>query len=267
MRLGSGGLGIGVLASGITWTAAVGHYYMLLPSQHSGRRGHPVTVSLVLGHPYERDLSSAPAAISAYVRRPNGKRESVVDKLTRSRKTCPVSKKTEVCYRLTYVPAERGDYVISADSKAQLDNDEFRQDHTKTILHVQSQNGWDGASGQMMEWIPLTRPYGIEAGFVFQARLVRRDGGTVDGVEVEIEQYLPRAPHEDDLPAGEMITRTAKTDPNGVVTYTLDEPGWWLICGTAESPKQLKHEGKEYKTLRRAILMVHVEERFRQKLR
>ena len=47
---------------------------------------------------------------------------------------------------------------------------------------------------------------------------------------VEIERYNAVVPKE--LPPDEQITRTAKTDPNGIFTCTLTEPGWWCLAAT-----------------------------------
>jgi uncharacterized GH25 family protein len=49
-----------------------------------------------------------------------------------------------------------------------------------------------------------------------------------------------------------------RTDPNGVVTCTLPEAGWW--CLTAQrAAGERKHEGKEYPVRERSTLWVHVD--------
>jgi len=267
MKTGSVRVGIAILVSGVVASPALSHFYMLLPAEHSVKRGRQVTISLVMGHPYERDMSDAPVPVAAKVRFPDGKQQSFAGRLQEAQEVCPVTRKAVTVFRGKFSPEKRGDYVFSADSSGRLEDERIWVDHTKVVLHVQGQKGWDGQSRQMMEWVPLTRPYGLEAGFVFRAQLIRRDGGSVDGVMVEIEQVQPKAPHEDDLPASELMTRAAKTDPNGVVTVTLDEPGWWLICGTSKSPKKLELGGRERETVRRAILMVYVGPHFTQRFR
>ncbi len=48
--------------------------------------------------------------------------------------------------------------------------------------------------------------------------------------------------------------RTAKTDPNGVVTATLTDPGWW--CLAAASDAGIKdHDGKSYPVRRAQHLL------------
>ena len=73
---------------------------------------------------------------------------------------------------------------------------------------------------------------------------------------VEIERYNPTAPKE--LPADEHITRASKTDPNGVVTCTLTEPGWWCITAQRNGGV-LMREGKEFPVRERATLWVYVD--------
>jgi hypothetical protein len=87
----------------------------------------------------------------------------------------------------------------------------------------------------------------------FQARL-----RSLPGALVEIERYNPAPPRQ--LPDDELITRTARTDPQGVVTATLTDPGWWCLTVAAKGePRQ--HRGKEYPLRRRSILWLFVDEK------
>ena len=62
------------------------------------------------------------------------------------------------------------------------------------------------------------------------------------------------------MPADEHITRTAKTDPNGVVTCTLTEPGWWCITAQRDGGKK-ERDGKSYPVKQRATMWVFVDEK------
>ncbi|HZT79168.1 MAG TPA: DUF4198 domain-containing protein, partial [Gemmataceae bacterium] len=78
------------------------------------------------------------------------------------------------------------------------------------------------------------------------------------GALVEVERYNTAAPKE--LPPDEQITRAVKTDPNGVATCTLTDPGWWAV--TALNPGGARErEGKQYPVVRRATLWVFVDEK------
>jgi uncharacterized GH25 family protein len=73
---------------------------------------------------------------------------------------------------------------------------------------------------------------------------------------VEVERYHPVPPKE--TPADEHVTRTARTDPNGVVTCTLTEPGWWGITVQRDAGTR-ERKGKAYPMRQRATLWVFVE--------
>ena len=61
------------------------------------------------------------------------------------------------------------------------------------------------------------------------------------------------------LPPDEHITRTVKTDRNGVATATLTESGWW--CLTAARTRGTKmRDGKSYPVRQRCTLWVFVDE-------
>src|SRR5262249_13825031 len=78
------------------------------------------------------------------------------------------------------------------------------------------------------------------------------------GALVEVERFNPTPPKE--LPPDEQITRTVKTDPNGVATCTLTEPGWWCLTAQTDGGR-LRHEGKPYPLRRRAPLGVFGDEK------
>jgi cobalt/nickel transport protein len=128
------------------------------------------------------------------------------------------------------------------------DDGEHVSDTAKAILHVQSQKGWDAKSEGKFELLPLTRPYGLEPGMVFQAQVVLPPNireKSINNNLVEVERYNPTPPK--DPPADEHRTRTVKPDPNGVVTATLTDSGWWCLTasrdggGVAKDGKQRTH--------------------------
>src|SRR5947209_944968 len=108
-----------------------------------------------------------------------------------------------------------------------------------------------------LELVPLTRPYGLEPGLVFQAQLLVT-GKPVPGALVEVERMNPEPPKEADLPPDEQITRKTKTDPNGVLTCTLPDAGWWVITAVTDGGAR-DHEGKPRPVRRRATLWVNVD--------
>jgi uncharacterized GH25 family protein len=142
---------------------------------------------------------------------------------------------------------------------------EFLQDSVKVVLHVQAQKGWDGRVLPGLEFLPLTRPYGLQPGMVFQGRIGGRgqkrtpgSSSVLSGALVEVERYNPVAPRQ--LPPEEQITRTARTDPNGVVTTTLTDAGWWCLTAGREAGTQ-EREGKAHPLRQRTTFWVFVAER------
>jgi cobalt/nickel transport protein len=243
---------------GLLAASAHGHFNMLLPDKPSAKRGESVTLTYQWGHPFEHELFDAPAPQSVIVVGPRGKAQSLTPGLQRG--TAPAAEGAKVAvYRLAFTPEERGDFVLVLKSAPiwMEEDQEFLQDSVKVVLHVQAQKGWDNLAGKPLEMAPLTRPYGLQPGLAFQAQVLA-DGKPLAGTLVEVEHYHPAPPKE--LPPDEQVTRTAKTDPNGVVTATLTEPGWWCLAAARDAGTR-EHDGKAFPVRQRSILWVFVDEK------
>jgi cobalt/nickel transport protein len=237
---------------------ASAHFHMLLPDRHAVKRGEAVTLTYQWGHPFEHQLFDADKPAKLVVIAPGGKRTDLTDKLEKITLKGDKGKKV-VAYRLRFTPRQRGDFVFVAEAApVWLAEDEaFVRDTAKVVVHVQAQKGWDSASREEFELVPLTRPYGLVPGLVFQAE-IRKPAG-FRGV-VEVERYNAVPPKV--LPPDEQITRTVKTDPNGVVTTTLPDAGWWSL--TATRPQgTLRRAGKDCPVRQRCTLWVWVAEKSR----
>ena len=233
------------------------HYHMLLPSAPAGKKGDAVTITYQWGHPFEHQLFDAPQPEKVMVRTPAGKIE---DLTTQLEKVSLDGDKGKVSgYRFSYTPALRGDYVfvLQAAPVFLAEEGEFVHDTVKMVFHVQAQKGWEAVLRGDFEWEPLTRPYGLEPGMVFQARILNgnRFG---PGLFVEIERYNAAPPKK--LPPEEQITRVSRPDSNGVVTCTLPDPGWWCLT-TARDGGSRKRDGKDVPVKERATLWVFVDEK------
>jgi cobalt/nickel transport protein len=236
-------------------TRACAHYNMLLPASATAKKGEAVAFLYQWGHPFEHQLFEAPAPQSLIVLAPDGKSMDLGKTLEKVMLASTEGKKIGG-FRFRFTPEQRGDYVFVLTTPPiwMAEEEEFFQDTVKVVLHVQAQKGWD-AAGDGFELVPLTRPYGLQAGMVFQAQ-ARRGGKPVAGALVEVERYNPTPPRE--LPPDEQITRSARTDPNGVVTATLAEPGWW--CLTAQQDGGMReHDGKSYAVRLRSTHWVWVD--------
>jgi cobalt/nickel transport protein len=241
---------------------------MLLPQTASAKRGEAVTFMYQWGHPFEHQLFEAPAPERLIVVSPDGKQTDLTKTLEKT--SLPQGDKSVTAYRFHFTPEQRGDYVfaLKAPPVWMAEGEEFLRDSVKVVLHVQAQKGWDQQCGAGFELLPLTRPYGLRAGMAFQSQIHQQPPGPRSipappapltlqpPCLVEIERYNSVAPKA--LPVDEQITYAAKTDPNGIVTCSLPEPGWWCITAQRNGGVR-KHEGKEYPVRERATLWIYVD--------
>jgi cobalt/nickel transport protein len=255
---------------------ASAHYQMLLPDKAALKKGETVTVVYQWGHPYEHQLFDAPKPTGLVVIPPGGKPVDLLGNLEAIELPAEEGKKIKA-WRVQYTPQERGDHVfVLQAAPIFLEEEEvFVHDSVKMIVHVEAQKGWDAMTQTDFEFEPLTRPYGLQPGLVFQARLQSRlqlkaepriQGAAAppeplvaaSGVVVEVERYNASAPKQ--LPPDEQITRVVKTDPVGVVTCTLPEASWWGLTAT-RSGGMRAHEGKPHPVKQRTTLWVFVDEK------
>jgi len=237
---------------------------MLLPQTASAKKGEALTLLYQWGHPFEHQLFDAPAPEQIMVVAPDG---SKIDLGKRMDKFSMATTEGNLvtAYRLAFTPEQRGDYLFILKSPPIwiAEDKEFLQDTVKVVLHVQVQKGWDAVAGMPFEMMPLTRPYGLQPGMVFQGQIEAQAGKPEQGSKpgagalVEIEHYHPTPPTT--LPPDEHITRTTKADPNGVVTCTLTEAGWWCLTA-ARAGGTKEHDGKDYPVRQRSTLWVFVDE-------
>jgi cobalt/nickel transport protein len=268
---------LAILALAITLPAARGHFTMLLPSTPSGKKGEEVSLVYQFGHPYEQQLFDASPPARLVVLNPDGKSRDITKSLEKIKVKGALGKQV-AAYRLRFTPDQRGDYtfILNTPPIWMAEDKEFLQDTAKVILHVQAQKGWDAAPGKDFKIVPLTRPYGLLAGMVVQARIT---GGAqpfaeksddpskliigmrdipLAGLPVFVERFNPAPPKK--LPPDELITFASKTDPNGIITTTLPSAGWWSITAQRDAG-QRNYNGKDYPLRQRATLWVYVNER------
>jgi cobalt/nickel transport protein len=235
--------------------SAAAHFNMVLPQTASAKKGEALTFTYQWGHPFEHQLFDAPQPLSLIVLAPDGKKTELTNKLKKT--TRKAGSKDATAYEFRFTPEQRGDYVFVLRTPPiwMPEDSEFLQDTVKVVLHVQVQKGWDAAEEKDFEFVPLTRPYGLRPGMVFQAQIEGTDRER--GALIEVERYNAAPPAK--LPPDEHITRTVKTDRNGVATTTLTKPGWW--CLTAARARGTKmHDGKSYPVRQRCTLWVFVDE-------
>lgn len=253
---------LALVVLGMVIPTAEGHYHMLLLGPASTKRDEPVRLTFQFGHPFEHQLFDSTKPHSLVVLAPDGKKTDLLSMLEPASMAGSEGKKVRV-FQLRFIPEQRGDYVFVAQTEpVWMEEDrEFFVDTVKVVLHVQAQKGWDGQIAPTSEMTPLTRPYGLLPGMVFQVQTPQPESRSKSPRSqpiVEVERYHPRAPKE--LPPDELITRTVKADTTGVATTTLTEPGWWGLTAARDGGER-EREGKTYPIKQRATLWVYVQEK------
>lgn len=241
------------------------HYHILLPDNHSIKKGEKVVIAYQFGHPFECELFDTAKPVRAVAFQPDGKSVDLLPSMTKIEGVTAGNKKVN-SYQLIFQPSERGDFTIVVESPPiwMADEKHFIRDVCQVYIHVEAQKGWENAHIDAKEFgiKPMTRPYGLRAGAVYQARVLPSDGVTLHMVEVE--RFNPTPPKA--LPPDEYITAALLTDQNGVATCTLPEPGWWAITAIhklrpTQEPATKDHDGKPYPIVERATLWLPVDDK------
>lgn len=174
-------------------SCASAHYNMLLPSKHSVKKDETVTFTYQWGHPFEHQLFDAPKPLSLIVVDPKGDRVDLLEKLEKVSIDAGEGKKA-VAYRFSFTPKERGDYslVLKTPPIWMEEDGEYLQDTAKVVLHVQAQKGWDKLIDAKEPGVtPMTRPYGLLPGAIFQGSAHITAGEPIGGALVEVDAITP----------------------------------------------------------------------------
>jgi uncharacterized GH25 family protein len=255
----------------VSATLASAHYHILLPDRHSVKSGDKVTVTYQFGHPFEHVLSDTDKPVRAVTFNPDRKSVDLLPSFEKVEVPGQDGKKV-AGYRVVFQPDRRGDFTLLVESPPVWMEDEkhFIRDVCRVVIHVEAQKGWDLAHSRDDEFtaVPMTRPYGLRAGTVFQTRIQSRDSVQPVAHLVEVERYNPIPPKV--LPPDEHITLSLKTDLSGVATCSLPDPGWWAITATRQlalgkKAETKERDGKPYPVVDRATIWVPVDDKLPQK--
>lgn len=126
----------------------------------------------------------------------------------------------------------------------------FEPAEEKFISHVPKlivssfglEDGWDEPLGLKYEIIPMTKPFALYSGNLFQGKVLH-DGKPAANTEVEVELY-----NEFGLkaPSDAHITQVVKTDENGVFSFVMNHKGWWGFAALIEEGELKYSDGKMY---------------------
>jgi len=234
-------------------TTGMAHFQGLIPSDDMVTKSDNKTLSLDVAflHPFEGRYMNMvkPARFGVMV---HGRTTDLL-KTLKEKKRDGLSA-WEANYRVK-VP---GDHIFYVEPRPYWESSEdcFIVHYAKVVVNsLGVEDGWDEEVGLKTEIVPLTRPYGLWTGNVFQG-IVKLDGKPIPGTEVEVEYY-----NEDGrikAPADPMITQVVKTDPNGMFTYAMPKAGWWAFGALNTDKRKMKHKGKGKSVEIGAVLWVKV---------
>lgn len=219
---------------------AFAHYGMIIPSDSMVMQSDSRTINLKLSfsHPFERiGMELAKPKVFGVVA--NGYKQDLLEKL----------KKTQVmehtAWKLDYKVKRPGVYMFYMEPSPYWESaeDVFIIHYTKTVVTSFGDDmGWDEEIGLKTEIVPLSKPFGLYTGNVFQG-IIKLDGKPVPYAEVEIEYYNEDGRSE--APADYMITQTIKADQNGVFIYAAPKAGWWGFAALNTADFKLKQNGED----------------------
>lgn len=143
-------------------------------------------------------------------------------------------------WKASYTVKRPGDHVFFVEPVPYWEpaEDKYIIHYTKTVVNAFGmEEGWDEPVGLRAEILPLTRPYGLWAGNVFQGKVVV-DGKSLAGADVEVEFFNDKGDVK--APADAYVTQVVRTDENGVFTYAMPWEGWWGFAALADAPESMK---------------------------
>jgi cobalt/nickel transport protein len=232
-----------VLIALFTWIMVVpawSHFGMLIPSDSMVMQDDSRTLTIILSfsHPFEMvgmELSK-PRVFQMLT---DGKKQDLLDSL---QETQVMGHKA---WKAAYPVKRPGVYVFHMEPQPYWEpaEDAFIIHFTKSVVTAFGDDeGWDAEVGLKTEIVPLSKPFGLYAGNVFQGT-VKMDGKPVPFAEVEVEYYNKDRKYT--APTDYMITQTIKADRNGVFTYSAPVSGWWGFAALNGADYKLTHQGEK----------------------
>lgn len=228
------------VASVLSAIPVFAHFGMIIPSDTMVMQDDDRTIHLTFSfsHPFEGMGMNLvkPKTCAVMV---NGAPQDLRSALT------PAQVMQHDAWQLDYAIKRPGVYMFTMEPQPYWEpaEDCFIIHYTKTVVTAfGNDNGWDQAIGLKTEIVPLSKPYGLYSGNVFQG-IVMLNGNPVSYSEVEVEYY--NKDQTASAPTDYMITQTIKADANGVFTYAAPRAGWWGFAALNSADFTIKHDGVE----------------------
>ena len=219
---------------------ALAHFGMIIPSDSMVMQDDNKNINIIFSfsHPFELSgMELVKPDICAVMA--NGKKISLINKL----------KKTKVmdhnAWMIDYKIKMPGVYMFYMVPKPYWEpaEDCYIIHYTKTVVTAFGDDeGWDKEIGLKTEIVPLSKPFGLYTGNIFQG-IVKLNGKPVPYAEVEVEYYNKDG--KITAPTDYMVTQTIKADQNGVFSYAVPKEGWWGFAALNTSDKKMLLKGVE----------------------
>jgi len=247
-------IGAAVMMVFLTAGTAGAHFGMVIPSDNMVMQADARTIEVTLSfsHPMEMigmDLAK-PKVFSV---RANGEMQDLLPQLQAAKVMDRQAWKT--AYRIK----RPGVYMFVMEPQPYWEpaEDCYIIHYTKTVVTAFGiDEGWDEAVGLPTEIVPLSKPYGLYAGNLFQG-IVKLDGKAVPYAEVEVEFY--NQDKKATAPTDYMVTQTLKADQNGVFSYAAPQAGWWGFAALNTADYTLKADGEDKDVELGAVIWVKFE--------
>jgi cobalt/nickel transport protein len=235
-----------------------GHFQVLIPSNDiiEDPANSTIRISCVFCHPFEGEIMNMayPSEFGIVIK--GGDKTDLLTTLSEN-KVGGLS-----TWQADYKIRQPGDYIFYVVPEPYWEPAEetFIVHYTKVVVNgFGLESGWDSEVGLKTEIIPMTRPYGLYAGNIFQG-IVHVDGKPAPFTEVEVEYYNKDRIYS--APAAPFVTQVIKTDANGVFSYAMPVAGWWGFAALNNGEEKIVSavDGRSYPVEIGALIWVRVVE-------
>ncbi len=220
---------------------AFAHFGVILPSDDIIDEKDPkkITLKVYFMHPFEQEWLNMekPKAFGVLIGEAKiDLLESLVNKKIKGKNA----------WEAQFMIKKPGDYIFYLEPQPYWEpaEDKFIVHYPKVVVQaLGKEEGWDKEVGLPIEIVPLTRPYGLWVGNVFQG-IVKVNGKPLPFAEIEVEYFNEGGKVK--APKDAYVTQVIKADANGVFTYAIPKAGWWGFAALTDAPYKIKKDGKEY---------------------
>lgn len=216
------------------------HFGMLIPSDSMVMQEDHRVVTLMasFSHPFE-GIGMELTKPHVFGVMANGRKHNLLSHLNK------IQFMGHTAWKLNYNVNRPGVFVFYMEPQPFWEpaEDCFILHYTKTVVTAFGDDeGWDTEVGLKTEIVPLTKPYGLYAGNLFQG-IVKLNGKSIPYAAIEVEFYNKNKTYT--APTDYMITQTVKADKNGVFSYSAPKSGWWGFAALSQGDFKLKHDGED----------------------